>query len=152
MDLDSRTFPPRATGSMFKSDLKPVAVERRTKKVSKTSALRKAYEAVDKRDGRVCQITGRKLVADHDDEAKRLTRDHLAPRSTAPDRVTDLDNLLTCSWLAHKELQASRILPVDKDGHETTYVSKIAGYRWSERVKNPPFKLGRKEWKAERNR
>ena len=133
---------------MWKSDLKPASVESRTKKVSKATALKKAYAIVDARDGKKCQVTGRKLVADAEDESKRLTRDHLAPRSTAPERYTDPENLLSCSWKVHKELQASRLIPVDKSGNETTYVSKIAGYRWSERVKTPPFKLGAKEWKG----
>lgn len=148
MDLDTSTFPPRAKGSMFKSDLTPKAVETRTKRVDKAAALRKAYAEVDKRDAKRCCVTGVRLIADHDDEAKRLTRDHLAPRSTAPERYSDPDNLLSCSWRVHRELQASRLIPVDKSGNETTYVSKIAGYRWSERVKTPPFKLGAKEWKG----
>ena len=152
MDLDNTTFPPRAKASMFKHDMKPVVVERKERKADKATLLRKAYEEVDRRDKKKCVVTGRKLTADHADAWQRLTRDHLAPRSTAPERINDVDNIITVADALHVLLQRSQLIPVDKAGNETTSVSKIAGYRWSERVKTPPFRLGRKEWKAERNR
>ena len=121
---------------------KPRIVTAHEKTTALDAALRKAYEKVDKRDGKVCQVTGRPLTANHPDLKLALERHHLDERSGHKDRVADADNILTCSTFAHKYLQSGALLPVDKRGKDTTSVKKIAGYKWNPRlVKRPPFRV-----------
>lgn len=121
---------------------KPLVVELDEKRATDATALRKAYDAVDKRDGKVCQVTGRALVANHPNPKLALERDHLDARSTNKGRRADPNNILTVSKYVHGYLQSGALLPVDKRGEVTTSVKAIVGYRWNTRVvKKAPFRI-----------
>lgn len=124
--------PAYPAGAFFKSKMTPLVIERKTKKVARQTALDKAYEAVDARDGKQCQLRGTSLTAGHVDEWRRLERDHLGPRSTSPELRADVDNILTVSAGVHALLQSGALYPVDRYGEETIRVSKIVGWRWRE--------------------
>lgn len=117
----------------------PRVVERHTRKAAKAKALRDAYDLVDARDKKVCQVRGTPLVADHANEWKALERNHLGPRSTNPERRHDVDNILTVSRGTHRLMQSGALIPIDAKGEETDRVSQIAGYRWT--IEKPPFRL-----------
>lgn len=124
---------------------RPQSLERETKRARKQTALDRCYEAVDARDRHVCQVTGMPLVADASDPKRRLTRDHLGPRSTHPQDRHNPDNVITVSQRVHVLMQDSALYPIDKHGEETTRVSRIWGWRWRESFfpdgKRPPFRL-----------
>lgn len=120
---------------------KPAVLARHEKKTTKQAGLDAAYADVDKRDKKRCQVRGTPLTAGHVDEWRRLTRDHLGPRSTYPEDRANPDNILTASAGAHALLQSGALIPVDKKGQETRRVSQIAGYVWGPSVKTPPFRL-----------
>lgn len=136
------TWPPRWKGPAFKHT-QPLQVEvRKAKKVSAARRLAAAYADVDARDGKRCQVRGTRLLGDSADEWRQIDRHHLDEKSTAPERKFDPDNILTTSRAVHRLMQAHKLLAVDAKGEETTFVSKIAGFRWNERlVKKPPFRL-----------
>ena len=114
------------------------------KDVKTDAALRKAYDKVDARDGKVCQVTGKALIANHGDLKLALARHHLDERSTNKGRRADPDNILTVSEYVHKFMQSGALLPVDKRGKDTTSVKRIAGYQWNPRMVTPgkaPFRV-----------
>lgn len=130
---------------------KPQSLVRHSKKVIDEAKLKAAYDKVDLRDKLTCQISGAKLSPGSVNDKRRLERDHLATRGSHPERIYDVDNILTASAFCHSLLQSCSLIPVDKRGEETTHVSKIAGYVWNRRQVSPgkePFKLGAKEWKG----
>lgn len=134
-----------AAGGIPKS--KPGVLSRHERRVSKDAALKKAYDAVDARDGKRCQVRGTRLFVGHVNEWKALERDHLGPRSTHPEDRAEPDNILTVSRGVHALLQAGALVPVDKKGRETIRVSKIAGYRWNRNLieaGKEPFRLAEK--------
>lgn len=122
----------------------PRALERHRKGVAKDAALESCYADVDKRDGKRCQVTGVSLTAGAVDEKRRLERNHLKPRSTAPESRADADNVLTVSAFVHALMQASALIAVDAKGRKTMRVSKIAGFQWNRRMVpagKEPFRL-----------
>lgn len=124
----------------------PRALSKGWKKAAKDAALQDAYDQVDARDKKRCQVTGVRLTAGHVEDAKALERDHLAPRSTDKARVTDPDNILTVSRKVHQLLQSSALHVLDTHGRETTRVSQIAGFRFNRAMVpagKEPFKLRR---------
>lgn len=116
---------PKHTPSVLQDDAKRRRVQ---------AALDRCYDAVDRRDGKVCRVTGIPLTHKHEDKARRLTRDHLGPRSTYPEDKFNPDNVLTVSWRVHEYLQSSSLIPVDKRGQETRRVSKIHRFEWNRRL------------------
>jgi hypothetical protein len=134
--------PAYPAGAFFKHQIVvPVQLERHRKQAKKKSALDRCYEKVDDRDGEVCQVTGVPLKAGHLDPKRRLTRDHLKPRSTGPEDRAHHDNVLTVSDFIHSLLQSSALYPVDRHGEETVRVSKIVGWRWRESFGKCPIRL-----------
>lgn len=112
----------------------PPALDRHRKATAKQTALDKAYAEVDARDGKRCQVTGVALMAGSVSDKRRLERNHLKPRSTAPEERHDVDNILTVSAFAHALMQSSALYAVDAKGRKTTRVSKIAGFEWNRRI------------------
>ena len=135
--------PEYPAGAFLKSNTTAVVVERRKRKNARQAELDQAYQLVDRRDRRQCQLTGVQLTAGHVDEWRRLERDHLGPRSTNPADRANHDNILTCSAAVHSLLQKGGIIPVDRYGEETVRVSRIVGYRWNDIVMRGarPFRL-----------
>lgn len=123
---------------------KPRALATHTKAVALSAALRKAYDKVDARDRKVCQVTGKPLVVDHGNPKLALTRHHLDERSGHKDRRHDPDNILTVSAAVHTFMQSGALLAVDKRGRETTSVKRIAAFKWNPRMVEPgkaPFRI-----------
>jgi hypothetical protein len=123
---------------------KPAQMVRHEKRVSARLQLAEAYVEVDRRDKKRCRVTGKPLTPGAVDEWRRLERDHLAPRSTHPELVYDVDNILTVAAAVHGFLHCGALIPVDAKGEETTRVSLIAGYRWT-RKERPPFRIVREK-------
>lgn len=124
---------------------KPLSIAKHEKGVALAADIVRAYAKVDARDGKVCQVTGKPLTANHGDLKLALARHHLANRSTAKDRRADADNILTVSEYVHKFMQSGALLPIDKRGKETTSVKRIAGFQWNPRmVKKAPFRVVKK--------
>lgn len=115
----------------------PKALERHRKGSARDAALEKCYAAVDARDGKRCQVTGVSLTAGAVDEKRRLERNHLKPRSTAPESRDDSDNVISVSAFVHALMQSSALMAVDAKGRKTTRVSKIAGFAWNRRMVKP---------------
>lgn len=122
----------------------PAALGRHRKRVVRDAALEKAYAAVDARDGRICQVTWKPLLAGHLNDRRALERNHLKPRSTAPAARHDPDNILTVSRFVHRLMQAAALYAVDERKRKTTSVRRIAGFEWNRRqvpAGKEPFRL-----------
>lgn len=75
--------------------------ERQQRKADDETALRRCYAAVDRRDGKVCRVSGLPLSADAPDSRRRLCRHHMRPRSTAPCERHSPANVITISqWIS----------------------------------------------------
>lgn len=136
--------PAYPAGAFFKhTTVKPAVLERKDRKTAKQTALDKAYEAVDARDARSCQLRGTPLTAGHVDEWRRLERHHLGKRSTNPGERANPDNIVTMSAAAHSLAERGGLYPVDRNEEPTERVSKLFGWRWNDDVMKGarPFKL-----------
>lgn len=76
-------------------------LDRRARQAEEDQALVDAYEVVNQRDGNQCRVTGRFLQAGAVDARVRREHHHLVPRSIAPERVTDPDNIILVAAEVH---------------------------------------------------
>src|SRR5688572_22810113 len=111
---------------------------RNARKAAEAAALREAYEVVNIRDGGQCRVTGRSVQAGAVDARVRREHHHLLPRSLAPNRVAEPDNIIVVCKEAH-DLITGRFLKV-----EGTNASQRVCFHWNEsamkgRVK--PFRI-----------
>jgi hypothetical protein len=135
-------FPP---GHFFKSKMsEPRAVEKARKDRHEEASLRAAYRLVDKRDGRVCQVTREHLVAGHPDAKKDLTRHHLEERSLNKSRRFSAANIWTVSRSVHSLINAKGIEILDKRGEKALDVRQIYKVVWNRDIvphAKEPFRI-----------
>lgn len=77
-------------------------LEKKARKAEEAQALADAYEIVNQRDGNICRVTGRFLSAGAVMAETRREHHHLQPRSIAPARVTDPNNIILVCGEAHQ--------------------------------------------------
>ena len=94
-------WPPRATGTMFKSDETPGAVKRHQRRKDAAQALEDAYAEVDIRDAGVCWVTGRTTRSKAADARVRREHHHLKGRNVKPEWVDKPERIITVCAEAH---------------------------------------------------
>ena len=92
MAIYSHPKPPRGTALL----------ERRRKRLDKDAALREAYAEVDKRDGRICRVTGRLTIRGAVDPSSRREHHHLAGRRVRPEWRHDPNRIILVCAEAHQ--------------------------------------------------
>jgi hypothetical protein len=111
---------------------------RAERRAAEEKALADAYDVVNVRDGNQCRVTGRFLQAGAVDGRVRREHHHLVPRSLAPERVADPNNILLVCAEAH-ELITGRFIEV-----EGTDASRPVFFHWNEelmRGRVKPFRI-----------
>ena len=101
-------------------------LERQARRSAEYQAMADAYEVVNVRDGNQCRVTGRFVHAGAVDARTRREHHHLVPRSLAPDRVADPDNIILVCAEAH-DLITGRFIEV-----EGTDATKPLFFHWRE--------------------
>lgn len=89
--------------------------ERAQRKADDERALRECYAAVDRRDGKVCRVSGLTLAVDHPDARRRLCRHHMKPRSTAPSERHNPANVITISQFVSDQIHIKAALFLEGD-------------------------------------
>jgi hypothetical protein len=113
-------------------------LDRHARRAAKEKAVADAYDVVNVRDGNQCRVTGRFLQAGAVDGRVRREHHHLVPRSIAPERVADPNNILLVCAEAH-ELITGRFIEV-----EGTDASRPVFFHWNEdlmRGRVKPFRI-----------
>lgn len=84
-------------------------------------------EAVDKRDRRVCRVSGLQLEAWHPNPRKQLARHHMRPKSTAPGEKYNPANVITVSQWVHDQIHKKAKLHLEGDANLTNAEGKFCG-------------------------
>lgn len=101
-------------------------LDRHEKRAKEERELAEAYEVVNVRDGNQCRVTGRFVQGAAVDGRVRREHHHLVPRSLAPERVADPNNIILVCAEAH-DLITGKFIEV-----EGTDASKAVFFHWSE--------------------
>ncbi len=120
-------------------------LDRRARQAEEDQAIAEAYEVVNARDGNCCRVTGRFLQGGAVDARVRREHHHLVPRSLAPERVADPDNIILVAAEVH-ELITGRFIEVE--GKDAT---KAIRFHWSPLMdgRSRPFAIKSRRWSQE---
>jgi hypothetical protein len=100
--------------------------EKQARRADAETELRKCYASVDKRDHRVCRVSGLMLTAGAPDPRKRLERHHMVERSIDKTKIADPSNVITVSGFVHAQLTAHR-LHLEGDANAKDENGKLCG-------------------------
>ncbi len=119
--------------------VRPSVLVRKDKQRAEKSAWRKTAKAVDKRDevdgSPVCFITGKRLQASNQlDEWTFRDRAHLEKRSQSKSRRYTKTNVLSVCRAAHKLIETSALLILNKRGLPAKSVRTIDHVMWNRRM------------------
>lgn len=146
---------------LFRVESEPVAIDwslfkfpkgqiRALAKVEKArtaqAQLDACYAAVDKRDGLIDRVTGKRVVPGSPDPKLTRTRHHLDERSTAPHKKYDPSNVIVCSAQTHQFLQSHALEVEGTDANQRLF------FRWNRNMVKPgrePFKIASKNRSAQ---
>lgn len=95
-----------------------IQLEKGWKKVAFETALAKAYAIVNARDRERSRITGINLFPHTEHLKARREHNHLEPRSTAPDRITDPSNIFLVSNYEHGFITSGALIVHGKDANK----------------------------------
>jgi hypothetical protein len=113
-------------------------LDRHERRAAEEKALADAYEVVNIRDGNQCRVTGRFLQPGAVDARVRREHNHLVPRSIAPDRIADPNNIFLVCAEAH-DLITGHYIEV-----EGADASRRLHFHWNEdmmRGRVKPFRI-----------
>jgi hypothetical protein len=100
--------------------------EREARKAQAEADLRACYAKVDRRDHKVCRVSGVTLTAGDSNPRKRLERHHMVERSLDKTKINDPANVITVSAWVHDQLTAHRLhLEGDADARDES--GKLCG-------------------------
>lgn len=116
---------------------KPRILESVEKEREDTAAWDRCVDAVDQRDGRVCQVSGKFLAAGAVDPWLALERNHIVPRSLSKGTRYNPDVVLTMSRAVHQLWHAGAFWLKDKAGKKARRVSQIDYLEWNPRIVPP---------------
>lgn len=109
-------------------------LDRKNKSKTEDDAWDACCEAVDKRDRRICQITGKPLSAATLDPWLKLARHHLEMRSKSKARRASEHNVLTVSWAIHQLIHRGALLLLDKRGRKCLDVRQLDHVAWNRNI------------------
>lgn len=127
-----------------KWDETPVSVQRHDRKKARKLALEEAYEAVNKRDGNVCWVTGRRLDPSAPNAADRREHHHLKGRRVRPEWREKPERIILVSALAHDLITKGWIAVEGDDARKPIF------FHYTELAKSRPVQIQRKnmsKWK-----
>lgn len=113
---------------------RPRVVEKAAKAKAFDTEWRAVCKAVDARDKRICQITGKALTAGAVDPWSALERHHIQPRSRAKLRKYDANNVLTVSRAVHQLLHAGALLLLSPRGYPADDVRSFNHVGWNRNI------------------
>lgn len=88
----------------------PGPIARRQRRAEKDKKLEEAYAEVDLRDGGFCHVTGWYTQPGAIDHRARREHHHIQSRSTYPERIYDVTNIITTCALAHWLIENGKIV------------------------------------------
>src|SRR5438046_8313127 len=94
----------------------PLVLVRRAKDKAEAAEWARVCKKVDRRDKRICQVTGKPLKPGAVDEWEALERHHLEFRSQNRWRRHDFTNVWTCSRGVHKLIHGGFLKVLNKHG------------------------------------
>jgi hypothetical protein len=103
----------------------PLILVRRAKDKAEAAEWARVCKKVDRRDKRVCQVTGKHLSPGAVDEWEALERHHLEFRSQNRGRRHDWQNVLTVSRGVHRLIHGGYLRVLAKDGEKAEDVRDI---------------------------
>lgn len=114
----------------------PAPVRRAQKRAQDEAALRECYADVDRRDGGICQATGRHTVPGSPDARVRREHHHLVKRSHSTALRAEPSNVVTLCAEAHQLVEAGLLVL------EGTDATKPLFCHWAAHAPTPrPFQL-----------
>jgi hypothetical protein len=116
-------FPPRPDGSPGLSRME----EKAEKSADYETELRKCYAKVDKRDGKVCRVSGVPLTAGDGNKRRSLMRHHMKPKSLAKSERTNPANVITISAWVHDQIHTKAALHLEGDANAKDENGKLCG-------------------------
>lgn len=112
----------------------PRVIVAATKAKVEDGEWRRTCKAVDARDKRVCQVTGKSLTAGAVDPWQALERHHIQPRSRAKSRRFNAFNVLTVSRAVHQLIHSGALLLLDARGYPANDVRSFNHVGWNRNV------------------
>lgn len=112
----------------------PGVLVKRAKAKAEDSEWRLVCKAVDARDKRVCQVTGKSLSAGAVDPWIALERHHIQPRSRAKLRKFDANNVLTVSRAVHQLIHGAALLLLNARGYPADDVRSFNHVGWNRNI------------------
>jgi hypothetical protein len=109
----------------------PLLLVRRAKEKAEAAEWRRLCKKVDRRDKRVCQVTGKHLEPGAVDEWEALERHHLEFRSQNKGRRHDWQNVWTVSRGVHRLIHGGYLKVLDKHGEKAEDVRDIYSVEWN---------------------
>lgn len=110
---------------------KPRVLVEKAQKNAEYAEWRRVCAAVDARDKRVCQITGKPLTAGAVDPWLALERHHIQPRSRAKSRRFNVNNVLTVSRAVHQLIHGGALRLLNARGYPADAVSAFNHVAWN---------------------
>jgi hypothetical protein len=109
----------------------PLILVRRAKEKAEAAEWKRVCKKVDRRDKRICQVTGVYLEPEHVDRWQALERHHLEYRSQNRGRRHDWTNVWTVSRGVHQLIHAGALLVLARDGEKADDVRDIYTVEWN---------------------
>lgn len=125
---------PMRDPSFLLSKPAPRTIEGKAKARAEDRAWRDTCADVDRRDRRICQITGRPLQVGAVDAWSDLARHHLELRSKSKARRYVAENVLTVSRAIHQLVHAGALRLLDKRGRDARAVAAIDHVAWNRNI------------------
>lgn len=117
---------------------RPSVLDKIDRRRAKASALDKAYQKVDERDGSVCWVTGKRLTPGH--KLAEFRREHHHLRGRVGANLSNAHFIVTVSALAHELITRHVLLVLGDDAR------KPIRFAWNRAMVLPnrePFRLRR---------